>query len=487
MIINVVSYLERLKDSTDIAAADGRSSYSYRRLWEQASCIGAALSARVGQDNRPVMVSIDRDASCIAAFMGVLMSGNFYVPVDPSLPAERLRAMCSVIEPAAVIGKKGDTFCPQGVPYIAEFPENGGCDGWKKRKDTDPVYVIFTSGSTGVPKGVAVSHRSVIDMAEHFTDVFGIEKGSVFGNQAPFDFDVSVKDIYISLCTGGRVEVLEKVLFSFPKLLIERLNERRVDTAVWAVPAFKLPAAVKAFDSERPRYLKRVMFSGETMPSSVMSYLLKCFPETEFVNLYGPTEITCNCTYHRVERDMPEDAPIPIGKAFPNCSVFLMDGDEPVDRLGIPAEICVSGSCLALGYYNMPEQTEKAFVINPANSRVFERMYRTGDIGELLPDGSIVYKGRRDNQIKHMGHRIELSEIELAANACGADESACVYDAEKGRIVLFYRGEDITERIVSSLRDKLPSYMLPKTVIRLDTFPVTRTGKTDRKALARMI
>ena len=490
MPYHVLSYLEESfrKYPNRIALADAQNSMTYSQVWAYVTSCGSTIFARIGGTGRPVAVCLRHDIYDVLAFFSIAYSGNFYVPLDTSLPAERIGQMIGTIEPAAVLvgeGTKLSSAIPEALIWRQEECASASAvpvSPWKNAKDTDVLYVIFTSGSTGIPKGVAVSHRSVVDMAEQFQAVFAFPENTVFGNQAPFDFDVSVKDIYLSLKTGGRLEILEKKLFSFPKLLIERLNERQVDTVIWAVPALKIMSSLDAFAGERPRYLKNIMFSGEVMPPKTLAYWQEKIPDARYVNLYGPTEITCNCTYYIVEKNWNSEEIIPIGKAFPNCNVFLLEGDSPVDE-GEAGEICVAGSCLALGYYNAPTLTDAAFVPNPLQKAYREYIYRTGDIGKT-ENGQLLYMGRRDAQIKHMGHRIELSEIELCANSAeGVAVSACVYDKEGTRIVLFYQGTAEEKTVFAHLKGRLPKYMLPAAVEKMDTFPQTRTGKIDRKTL----
>ena len=494
MISNILSYLElsssRYPDR--IAVSDCNCKMTYRQLWESVSVMGNALYACTGQTNRPIAVCIRHDLSDILAFFSIVFSGNFYVPIDMSLPLDRISKMLNTVRPIGVITQAPEQHaCAfSGIPvYSQDMLQSDisvSISPWKDRKDTDPLYVIFTSGSTGDPKGVSISHRSVIDMAEQFTLSFGFTESTVFGNQAPFDFDVSVKDIYLSLKVGGTLEILEKKLFSFPKLLIERLNERKVDTIIWAVPALNIISKLNAFKTIQPQHLKNVMFSGEIMPLKTLRYWMEHLPDIRFVNLYGPTEITCNCTYYVVtDLTQLEDA-VPIGHAFPNCSVFLLSDDQLITKEHQIGEICVTGSCLALGYYNRLDLTANAFPQNPLITEYPERMYRTGDLG-CYQNAQLVFMGRKDTQIKHMGHRIELTEIILCANAMpGVESASCVYDEESAKITLFYQGTTDEKALYAHLRDKLPRYMLPGALRSIVSFPKTRTGKIDNKALLLM-
>ena len=358
--------------------------------------------------------------------------------------------------------------------------------------DTDPLYAIFTSGSTGVPKGVLVSHRSVLDLLSSFAQVFSFDEESVFGNQAPFDFDVSVKDIYNALRCCGRVEVIPKRMFVRPNLLIPHLAERGINTLIWAVSAVRIIAQFRALDevkTQKPLKLSYVMFSGEVMPVRALNYFMERMPQTTFVNLYGPTEITCNCTYKVIDRMYAPDAMLPIGKAFPNTRILLLDEqNEEIRAPHVTGEICVGGSGLALGYWNAPEKTAESFCQNPGTAMYPDRIYRTGDLGYYSEDGDLYFASRKDFQIKHMGHRIELGEIEAALGAIEwIDVSCCLYDAVKEKIICFYESEkEDRKAIVKSLSERLPKYMWPNKYIRVESMPLNAHGKIDRKALAAM-
>lgn len=499
MMNSAIAYLRRAAENTPdrTAFSDNRMTLSYARLWEGTCAAAAAISRRLnGQRRAPVFVCIDRTVDSVLAFFGAAASGNFYVPVDPALPDSRLERMARVIRPALVILTGTDTrSLPFGdVPTVClpELLAEGGDSAlvdWIEREilDVDPLYCMFTSGSTGTPKGVLVSHRSVIDLAEQFTDIFGLDGDCVFGNQAPFDFDVSVKDIYLSVKNGAQVHILEKSLFSQPARLVERMEAHGVNTVIWSVSAMKLLSALRTFDKCSLPSLRLVMFSGEALPCKVLNDWREHLPQARFVNLYGPTEITCNCTYYKVERPFADNERLPIGRAFPNCDVFLMDGDEPVSAPGQTGEICVSGSCLALGYYGNPEQTGSAFCPDPRYTGWTRPMYRTGDLGAWDGDGQLLFLGRGDSQVKYMGFRIELGEIETAVNAVDFVTSACcLFDHVKEQLCLFYQSEERDDRgLVLALRRTLPKHLVPTRLYWFGHLPENRTGKIDRAALRR--
>jgi acyl-coenzyme A synthetase/AMP-(fatty) acid ligase len=271
-----------------------------------------------------------------------------------------------------------------------------------------------------------------------------------------------------------------------PKLLIGFLRDRSVSTIIWAVSALRIVADFKTLDDEEPLALENVMFSGEVMPVRTLNYWMDHLPDARYVNLYGPTEITCNCTYHVIDRRYSNDEMLPIGKAFRNSRVFLLDEEArriaDHDRIG---EICVSGSCLALGYWNDPAATAKAFVDDPLVSEYPLRIYKTGDLGYYNDKNELVFVSRKDSQIKHMGHRIELGEVETAVNGVnGVEISCCLYDQENCRIVCFYQAkEECGKEIALTLAKALPKYMWPAEYVYYKKLPLNRTSKIDRVLL----
>ena len=335
---------------------------------------------------------------------------------------------------------------------------------------------------------MVVSHRSVLDFILPFTELFRIGPDDVIGNQAPLDFDVSVKDIYSALYTGATLVLLPRRLFSQPSALMDALCMHRVTTLIWAVSALCLVSSFHGLDYRTPETVNKVLFSGEVMPPKHLKSWMEHLPHADFVNLYGPTEITCNCTYHRIESDRDYTAGIPLGTAFPNERVFLLDeAGQEIHTPDQAGEICVSGAALALGYYNNPAQTQTAFMQHPGHSRYLQPIYRTGDLGRWSVAGELYFLGRKDFQIKHMGHRIELEEIERAVQEVdGVSRCCCVYDAQKERLHGFYTGAADKAAVRAALAQRLPVFMLPRTLEPLDSLPLTENGKTDRKRLLAM-
>ena len=498
MIRNVLEYLEASAERCPdkMALQDENESLTYREYVTRAKTAATYLATHEtkGFKNRPVAVIIDRNIRSITAFIGIVYSGNFYVPIDHTMPEERIRLIYDTLQPVAVVDARTDTSKPIEGAVTLEDMLAGSVDeellGQIRQEsiDTDPLYSIFTSGSTGVPKGVVVCHRSVIDLVEAFADAFGFDENMVHGNQAPFDFDVSVKDIYNAMRNAATVVVVPKKLFMLPKLLLDFLAEYKINTMIWAVSALRIVSDFKALDAvETMPDIRYIMFSGEVMPVKALNYWIEKVPGPLYVNLYGPTEITCNCTYFVVEGKQDEWKMLPIGKAFKNTRILLLDEkrEKPVTKTGEVGEICVAGTSLALGYWNNPEKTKEAFFQDPTITAYNSVIYGTGDMAYYDEKGDLIFASRRDFQIKHMGHRIELGEIEVALNAIPFIEtSCCLYDEARGKIVCFYQSQsEDTRAIVKLLGEKLPKYMWPNIFKRYDKLPMNKNSKIDRVKL----
>lgn len=498
MFTNVLDYLDnsvRLYGEK-LALSDSKNQVTYNELNEKARAVGSALMAKSATKNSPVVVFIDRNIESVISFMGIVMSGNFYVPVDRQLPVKRVELIVNTLQPkAAVIWEKDNKILDEigfeGVRLVYDEAVTHQVNPEalalvrERAIDTDPLYAIFTSGSTGVPKGVLVCHRSVIDLIENFTETFDFDDTLVFGNQAPFDFDVSVKDIYSCIRNGASMHVIPKLFFSFPAKLINCINERKINTIIWATSALRIIENLNALEKKLPETLRTIMFSGEVMPNKVLNYWRNKLPDVNYVNLYGPTEITCNCLYYKVDRPFRDEEALPIGIPFKNTDILLLDGDELVTQVGVKGEICVRGTSLAHGYYNNPEKTAEAFCQNPLNKAYPELIYRTGDLAKYGEDGQIYFVSRKDYQIKHMGHRIELSEVEIAINSLPYIEAGCcIYDKANEHIVLFYQSASECERdIMIDAGKLLPKYMLPNRMIHFTALPMTKNAKIDRVKL----
>ncbi|MBQ3302509.1 MAG: amino acid adenylation domain-containing protein [Eggerthellaceae bacterium] len=496
---NVLEWLEASAQTCPdkIAFADVEMEISYSELVERAKAVGTALCP-LAEQRKPVVLFMDKTVNAICGLFGGVYAGCCYSFIDRRQPASRIAKIVERLEPEVVVvdgesEQNARESFPEGLRiariedlFAAEpddelLAQRRGC-----AVSTDPLYVNFTSGSTGTPKGVVVGHASVIDFVPVFTETLGITSDDVFANQAPLDFDVSVKDIYSAIYLGATVHLIPREYFSVPVNLMDYLEQRKPTVLVWAVSALCFVSIMRGFDYKVPDTVRLVAFSGEVMPVKQLRVWRSALPGATFVNVYGPTEITCNCTYHFVERDFALDETIPIGRPFANERVFLVgeDGSE-VSGPGTVGEIYVGGPTLALGYYRDPERTALSFVQNPLNSAYTDIVYKTGDLARYDENGDLVYLSRVDHQIKHMGQRIELGEIDAAAHAVeGVERACCLYDEKRKRIRLYYTGTIDKKDLAERLHDSLPPFMMPNNIKLVDQMPMTKNGKIDRQKLA---
>ena len=509
-MINIVEMLERAasKYGEKVAFSDPDKEITFSGLKEMALRTAVCLADMKGRDRlKPgsaVAFYMEKSVDALIVMFAGMYLGDFYSFIDIRQTANRAESIIDVLEPEFIITDEAnkDALCDLKlsdqnrknivlIPHLLkkaletsidrEFLDKIGRDFYDKM----PLYVNFTSGSTGVPKGVVVGHASVIEFISEFTRVFGITSEDILANQAPFDFDVSVKDIYSGLYTGARVALIPREYFSNPTVLMDYISDNRATVLIWAVSAMCFVSIMNGLEYRNPETVRQVMFSGELMPVKQLNKWKKYLPDARYVNLYGPTEITCNCTYHILDREYEKDEVIPIGIPFRNEKVFLLDEDDKEITLpGIEGEICVSGSCLALGYYKDDKKTAVSFVQNPLNNRYAETIYRTGDLGKYDDTGVLFYTSRKDFQIKHMGQRIELSDIDVSAMSVDGVSRACsIYDDKHKKIILFYSGDIEKDEMAEKIREKLPPFMLPSKTVKLDDLPLNKNGKIDRNAL----
>lgn len=464
-----------------VSFEDEQSRLTYGELHRRAREIGTALAGRVRRQS-PVLILMEKSPACIAAMLGTVYAGCFYTPIDPGMPQARMALIADVLHPALILCESAlvQTAQALGAPVLTveEIPAHvddrvlAALRG--EHIDNDLLYVLFTSGSTGLPKGVSITHRSVVDFIDWAVDALNITPEVRFGNQAPLYFDNSVLDVYCALRRGACVHFIPRRYFLFPGKMTEYLQAAAINTIFWVPSALTSVANAGALERCAPK-LSRIYFCGETMPCKTLNAWRRACPEARFVNMYGPTEITDVCTWYPVERAFDDGDSLPIGRPCANTRILLLDG-----------EICVTGTCLSPGYYNAPERTREAFVQNPLRPEIHEIIYKTGDLGAYNERGELMFLGRKDSQIKRHGYRIELGEIECAVCALPQTETACcLYDEAKEQVICFYVGQDDDKAIRRQLKERLPKYMIPDVVVHKPSLPKTGNGKVDRMLLKR--
>lgn len=499
---NVLDYLEQtaLQIPDKIGFIDEFEERSFQNF--QINSKKVAMSIPRDIKRQPIVVFMKKSIKELEVFMGIVYSGNFYVPIDPNSPMDRILAILKIINSKVIIcGKEykglleGYIADKTGIVIYEDCLYNMIDDEYleqtrENQLDIDPLYVLFTSGSTGVPKGVIITHKSVIDYIEWLTETFKFNAETIFGNQAPFYFDNSILDIYSTMKVGARMCIIPEKIFVFPMRIMDYLKDNNVNTIFWVPSALIAVANANVLQEVELPELNNILFCGEVMPNKQLNIWRKYLPKARYANLYGPTEITDVCTYYIVDREFDDDESLPIGKACKNMQILVLNEKNELCKEEEVGELCVKGTGLSLGYFRDPSKTKTAFVQNPLNSDWNELIYRTGDLVKYNERHELIYLCRKDFQIKHMGHRIELGEIETAAYSMEGMRQCCaLYNDEDKQIVLFCVTEDgISENLIYAwLKKKIPKYMLPASIKKREHLELNDNGKIDRVKLKKEI
>ncbi|EFP0083352.1 amino acid adenylation domain-containing protein [Campylobacter coli] len=442
----------------------------------------------------PVLIILPKGIDCLISFFGVALSGNFYTLLDEKSPKERVEKVIEVLKPKLFITSKDLNFnLDLPTLYTQDF-ESFNIDesllknAKEKHIDTNLLYVFFTSGSTGIPKGVSIAHRSVIDYAFHFCEAFEVDENEIIANQAPLYVDASLPDILATIKPSATLHLIPNHLFAFPNKILDYLEQEKITMIFWKPTV--LIYFIKDQDNLKNYPLKnlnKILIGGEIMPIKQLNIWRKHLPNALFANCYGPTEITDVCCYYILDREFSENEILPIGKAYKNTELLVFDENMNFispKQIGVKGELFVRGTSLSLGYYNDKEKSKQAFIQNPLHDNYLDLLYKTGDIVSYNEFGELLCYGRNDNRIKFMGHRIELGEIESVINSHSKIIlCACIF---KEKIICFYESDEELD-FKAFLKDKLPSYMIPKNFIKIEKFKLNQNSKIDRKALHELI
>ncbi len=499
MKVTLLEYFEETiqgKES-EIAVIEGEERISFQQLRQMACGIAGTLAQVIAPaKSAPVAVFIPKSIWCVEADLGILYSGNAYMNLDIKTPSNRILNILNGIKPKAILTlKQYEKKLPNydgRIVCVDELDLYTNCSdfyGLRKEKiiDTDPMCLINTSGSTGTPKGVVLNHRSFIDFTQWSLDTFDFGSEEIIGSLSPAVFDIYSFELCLLMVKGATLVIIPESYAIYPVKLLQILNEERVSYIFWVPTIMVNIANLGLLEKIQPKYLKWVWFAGEVFPTKQFNVWRRQLVNTKFVNLYGPIEITLDCTYYIVERKFGDEEPIPIGYPCRNTDILLLKDDDTLANPGEEGEICVRGTSLAGGYYNNWEKTNAAFVQNPLNTSYPEFIYRTGDLAFKNEFGELIFVGRKDTLIKHSGYRIELGEIEhVAINTLKVVSNCCViYNKEKKQIVMIYEekaGLDEKE-LRKALSSELPHYMIPAKYIAMHEMPRNANGKIDRLLL----
>ncbi|MFN2532373.1 MAG: amino acid adenylation domain-containing protein [Pyrinomonadaceae bacterium] len=478
---------------------------NYETLNQQANAIARMLLTEGVVEREVVCLSGEKSLYTFAAMIACLKIGAIYCVLDPDTPPARLRKIFGTCRPKVVLGEqdfleniqsvidelKIETISKTSstlIQKISKFDvqnlgESNALTG------ANPAYIMFTSGSTGVPKGAVMTHANVLNLIKWSRETFGITSADKLTNVNPLFFDNSVFDFFASLFNGAQLVPFSKSEVADPQVLLRKIDAAKC-TLWFSVPSLLIfLQTMRATDGRSLRSIRRFIFGGEGYPKSKLKKLYDVYKDSsEFFNVYGPTECTCICSsYQLTDEDFNNLQGLPpLGHIAPNFSFFILaEGDRNAgpDEIG---ELCLAGPNVGLGYYNDLQRTETSFSQNPLNDRFRELIYRTGDLARLNPaDGKLYIEGRKDNQIKHMGYRIELEEIETALYSLEyVSEAVVIHNNVKGLsrlIAVIASPEEIDPDLIrKDLRQIIPGYMIPAVFYYEQILPKNANGKVDR-------
>jgi amino acid adenylation domain-containing protein len=503
-----------------LAVVFGAAQATYAQLNQRAD--QAALVLRrlgVGQGDL-VGVCMERSLEMVVAMLAILKAGAAYVPLDPTYPAERLGFMLRDTKVPALISQKrwlsvlpasdlknltlktilleGDQIIIAGETEGSSKPDTEKLTSKPQRDENTPApadrlaYIMYTSGSTGTPKGICIPHRAITRLVLN-TDYVSLGPGDRVAQASNAAFDAATFEIWGTLLNGACLVGISQETLLSPITLVEALQRDKIDVLFLTTALFNQVAAAApgGFSS-----LRQVMFGGEAVTPHWVGQVLQAGPPQRLLHVYGPTENTTFSTWHWIH-EVPEGATtIPIGKPVANSTLYILDSYLNPTPPGVVGEVYLGGDGLATGYFERQELTQKSFICSPFDPSGQERLYKTGDLGRFLNDGSVEFVGRVDTQIKLRGFRVELGEIEAAllSHPSVAQVAVLVMDEQAGdgalgekRLAAYITprsaGRQGTKTLREYLKNRLPAYMIPSAFVFLDELPVNANGKLDRQRL----
>ncbi len=482
--------------------------FTYLQINNLSNRIAGFLLSRGVAKNDVIAIFNDKSPYAFSLMIACIKIGAIYTNLDTISPWQRLEKIINTCLPRIIFFDL-ELSTKENITHSFPSLECIGLQDEKFRNvlndfsdenleesldvtGNDPAYIMFTSGSTGFPKGAVMSHNNVLNFIQWSKQTFGITEDDILTNANPVYFDNSVFDFYASLFNGAILVPLGSDIVKNPRELVDAINQSQC-TLWFSVPSLLVYLlTTRALSKNDFISVKRISFGGEGFPKNKLKQLFELFGDRmTLYNVYGPTECTCICSSYTVsEKDFDNMNELaPLGYIASNFSYEILPLDELNKNIG---ELALSGPCVGLGYYNDPGRTAASFVQNKQRL-FFQIMYKTGDLVERGMNGYLYFKGRVDNQVKHMGYRIELEEVEAAFNTLSyVDEAGVIYEKltpELGQIKAYVTISDNAKDVkvlLSDIKNLLPSYMVPKAIILLPVLPKNSNGKIDRKQLAQL-
>ncbi len=496
------------------------TSYSYEWLNENANRLAHFLRSQGVKRESAVVVIMERRVELVIALMAILKAGGKYVPVEPYVPDNRVIEIGKSVEAGFFMTNRSnaDRVLATGhalpvmplllgldmnegnLPELCELAASGAkplsllaypvANPEKWNLSEDLAYVIFTSGSTGKPKGVAVQHRPVINLIEWVNKTYQVNEQDKLLFVSSVSFDLSVYDIFGLFAAGGALRIASRQDLEEPDVLADIIVEEGI--SFWDSAPAMLQQVIPFFAKRQAEIatgsrLRLCFLSGDWIPLNMPVQMKALFGPMQFIALGGATEATVWSNYFEVESVDPAWNSIPYGKPIQNAKYLVLDASRNLCPIGVPGDLYIGGQCLALGYFNDRELSDRKFIDSPFDAG--EKLYDTGDMARWFADGNIEFLGRKDSQVKVRGYRIELGEIESSLLKFEGVQQVLAQVIEKSRydksICAYYvAAEKIAEdQLKDFLATELPPYMLPKYFIHLNEIPVTVNGKVDRKRL----
>jgi len=521
MKVNSMFVLEKIREyaNTDrLALINREETLTYRELDEFSDAFAAYLLERFGDDRSPVVIYGHKETMILPCLYGSLKAGRAYVPIDITVPGNRVRQIIEDVEPKVFVDfydlgieTDAEVLSPDRLGKILRGQSADGSENTDARPNStgtfdirkhwisgDSVaYILFTSGSTGKPKGVPITCANIENLYSQLLPWMevSVDKGVIL-NQISYSFDVSVVSIYMGISKGMTLYTIDKAMLENMGELFEHLG--RSDCCFWvSTPSFAEMCVPSAkFNEALMPGLEKFLFCGEILTHKLVDELFERFPKAKVINTYGPTEATVLVTAVEITDEMAKDElQIPIGYPLPEVTFRIVDAEGKPVASGEQGELLIISRNVGPGYFKRPDLTEKAFFVDEETGK---RGYRTGD-SCFEKNGLYYYCGRLDNQIKISGYRVEIEDIENNLVKCSNIARAAVipvYEGEKiaylAAFVLLQKPDGLGSlkraiKIKEELKEFLPSYMIPRKILAVDSFPLNTNGKVDKKQLRQML